>query len=710
MNSLHPDHVADLRRSGLCDEMIESAGVYTVPPDKINKITKWDIPVDSVLAFPYPGDGGFTRYKLFPPYKRKAETRAQKYWQPKNSGLRLYQPPGFNPDADIYIVEGEKKTLKGQQDGLNCLGISGLWNWKAKGEEVLIEDFNKYKFEGKLVFLVPDNDWQDPEKNLTQAVYRLAYLLIERGAAVFIIQLPEGNEKIGLDDYLVKHSVEEFKALPIIEVKTLKERIAEATTDNYKPLLSEIIKVKDPIERAILCKSMAKQLGISKSVIDQAVNPSQKGENSKDALVEDVEAWGTPVEGQRLLNDLSDVIKRHVVLDPPAIEACTLWIVLTYCHDYFRILPMLGVTSPEKRCGKTTLLESLAGLANKTLLASNITPSAIFRTIEKHRPCLLIDEADTFLKDNDELRGIINSGHTRKAAFIIRTNPTTLEPERFSTWAPKVISLIGSLPDTLNDRSVSIRMTRKTAAEKVEKVSLDFDDENLHLRRKLKRWAGDNAKTLKNIIPKIPETGNDRAADNWSPLLSIAELAGGEWPERVRKAMLALEQVSDEDTIKQKLLRDIKAIFDARDRISSRELVEELIKVEDHPWSDWRRGKPITQNGLARLLKPFGIFSNTIRIGTERAKGYMLSQFTDAFERYLKSEIYPRTPIPSVTTLQPAPVKELRGFQSVTQEDDVTVANLRKPAPVKECHDVTVENRIEGVHEKKEEVGDYVEL
>jgi hypothetical protein len=346
------------------------------------------------------------------------------------------------------------------------------------------------------------------------------------------------------------------------------------------------------------------------------------------------------------------------------------------------------------------LLEIIDGLANKTLLASNITPSAIFRTIEKHRPCLLIDEADTFLQGNDELRGILNSGHTAKSAFVIRTNIETLEPERFSTWGPKAISLIGALPDTLSDRSIAIKMRRKIVSEKVKKVSLGFDESHLPLRRRCKRWANDNAESLKDASPGIPETGNDRATDNWLPLICIADLAGGEWPDMTRMAMRAIEKISDEDTITQTLLSDIRTIYDAHDKIFSHELVEKLIKIEDHPWGEWRRGKPITQNGLARLLKPFGILSKTIRIGENNLKGYSLEQFVDAFNRYLP----PTNPIQSVTTSQPTPAKDLQAFPSVTPEDDVTVANRWKPTSVKECDVVTVENPGKGVLHSKEQM------
>jgi len=650
--SLHPDHKADLQESGLSDESIEKSGIYSVAPGDIPKTMGWDAPISSLLAFPYPGTD-FIRHKLFPPYQKKGESRAQKYHQSKGSGIALYKPPGFDADKDlIMITEGEKKALRSMQEGLNCIALGGIWNFAVKdknGKPQLIDDFNSIEWIDRKVELVPDSDFQK-KIEVKHAVYRLGTLLEQRGAKVSVVCLPI-QENIGkLDDYLCENSIKGFEGLRRISL-------------THK-LFSD-------------AKKREKQ---SK---EQKENQPEK----QPTIAEDIEPWETPVDGCEILHLLHDTIKAHIVLDPPAVIACTLWIILTYCYDLFRILPILAVTSPEKRCGKTTLLEILSGLSNKPLLASNISPSAVFRTIEKYGPCLLIDEADTFLKDNEELRGIINSGHTRKSAFVIRTNTVTLDPERFSTWGPKAIALIGGLPGTIIDRSVSIRLERKTTSEKVTKVSIDFDEEQMNLRRMIKRWATDNTETLKNTTPTIPETGNDRAADNWTPLLGIAELAGGDWPDRTRKAMLDLEEISDEDSIRQTLLRDIKEIFVGLDKISSKVLIEKLIKVEDHPWSEWRKGKSITQNGLARLLKPFNILSKTIRTGDGTAKGYTLEQFIDPFKRYLPST----PPVQSVTPSQPTSTKDLRGFQSVTQSRDVTVENRLKPTPAKECDVVTVE-------------------
>jgi putative DNA primase/helicase len=102
--------------------------------------------------------------------------------------------------------------------------------------------------------------------------------------------------------------------------------------------------------------------------------------------------------------------------------------MLAWVVEAFDISPLLSITSPTKRCGKSTLLDIVALLAPRAVPASNITAASLFRIVEKFSPTLLVDEADTFLGDNDELRGIINSGHRRSSAFVVRTVGDDHEP------------------------------------------------------------------------------------------------------------------------------------------------------------------------------------------------------------------------------------------------------------------------------------------
>ena len=155
--------------------------------------------------------------------------------------------------------------------------------------------------------------------------------------------------------------------------------------------------------------------------------------------------------------------------------------------------------------------------------------------------------------------------------------------------------------------------------------------------------------------PDVPAALNDRAADNWRPLLAIADAAGGEWPVIARKASLALATEQNDDSIDVQLLRDIRAIFDERgvDRLASQDLVTALVALQDRPWSEWK-GKPMTANALSRLLKKFSIYPNSIRIGPstkDTPKGYMRVRFEDAWSRY--------APLPAQRVVQSATTTHL---------------------------------------------------
>ncbi|MGO9092509.1 MAG: DUF3854 domain-containing protein [bacterium] len=247
----------DLKKgSGLSDETIREAELYPVPPHDFNKIfgSFLSKKIESALAFPYPGCDGFTRYRLFPPVQTK--NGEIKYFQATGTRNFLYVPPGvekFFEDVSIsvYITEGEKKALKATQSGLWCVAIGGLWNWGDGSEEKrLIPDFDKINLKGRTVYLVPDNDWLSTDrhgekKNLREAVIELGYRLIDRGARVFIIYLPEGA-KIGIDDYLCNHTTDEFKTLTKEEVTkhSLDEMLESLTdksfTENQKEIFDKL--------------------------------------------------------------------------------------------------------------------------------------------------------------------------------------------------------------------------------------------------------------------------------------------------------------------------------------------------------------------------------------------------------------------------------------------------------------------------------------
>jgi hypothetical protein len=352
-------------------------------------------------------------------------------------------------------------------------------------------------------------------------------------------------------------------------------------------------------------------------------------------------------------------VSRFIVLPKWAPETLALWILHTYAFELRDVSTYIGIESPEKRCGKTTLLTLLGRVVNRPVAAANISSSAFFRVIQETRPPLLIDEADTFLQGNDELRGILNAGYNRETAFVMRVaNDRSVdlpedklfqnsgEPSRtraadrttrlakFSCWCPKVMAAIGHLPDTLADRCIVIPMQRKTSREECQRLR------NLapaNLKEQCARFILDHKDHIAAARPEIPPTLNDRAADIWEPLLVLADLAGGEWPQLARQAAVNLMSNNYESNLASSLLLDIFLLFieAKRDRLFSRALVEGLNNLSHRSWREARNGKEITELWLAQKLQPYNVRPRTMRIGDLRAKGYFEDDLKDAFRRYI---------------------------------------------------------------------------
>ncbi len=347
------------------------------------------------------------------------------------------------------------------------------------------------------------------------------------------------------------------------------------------------------------------------------------------------EPWPDAVDGEHLLEALRECFTRYLVLPDHAAEALALWTIHTYCFQLGRVAAYLALLSPEKRCGKTTALSIVAALAHRALAASNVAPAALFRVIERDGPTLLIDETDSFVGENEELRGILNAGFSRESAFVLRCVGDTHEPRAFRVFGPKLFAGIGRLPGTLADRCITVPMRRKQRGETVERFR-GFDGEEL--RRKCVRWVMDNEQLLTDPNPGLPDALHDRAADLWRPLVGIADAAGGHWPDLGRNAAAALSADGEDDSQPVALLGSVARYFTENDletRVMSKVLLGFLNTQEEEPWATFNHGQGINSRQLADRIRSFGVNSRTLRIGENRGKGYHSADFNDAFLRYL---------------------------------------------------------------------------
>jgi putative DNA primase/helicase len=421
----------------------------------------------------------------------------------------------------------------------------------------------------------------------------------------------------------------------------------QASKDEQR--IAELAKLS-PLKFAQCSKQAATDLGITLGELNKLVKArraqSQLGGNLMGQTDFHphwrVEPWATLVDSASLLDGLRWHFARYVVLPKHADVALALWTLHTWVFDCFDITPYLAITSPTRRCGKTLLMSMLYWLCCRAKKNDSMSKAAIYRSVERDKPTLCLDEVSWVVDLRDDRQGILCGGFERLGhAEVCEGEGADITPRMFSTFCPKAFGLIGKLTATLMDRSIEIAMQRKLN-EKVERLRRRDNDDHARFRRQCGRWAADNRGKLAAIMVPAPDGLNDRAFDAWEPLLAIAAHAGGDWPKLAADAAIALsggENVTEERSVE--FLRDTKTELDRRGRpaVTTKTLIAGLCADEEKPWTTYNRGQRITDRQVAKLLKPFGIISETVQTsetGEAQAKGYRRAHFGDAFDRYLK--------------------------------------------------------------------------
>ncbi len=391
-------------------------------------------------------------------------------------------------------------------------------------------------------------------------------------------------------------------------------------------------------------KEQARALSIQVKTLDALVKAARSEVSSNEDRLPfpDVEPHEEPIDPAQLLGEIVTIIHRFIVIGVEEAYALTLWIAFTWFIDDVNVAPILIINAPERACGKSQTLDLTSLMSCKPLSASNSTTAGLFRACELWGPTIFIDEADTFIRGNDELKGLINAGHTRSSAFVLRVVGDNHEPKMFRVWGAKAfagISLEKHLPDATMSRGIVIQLRRKLPHESVSRLRHAEKDLFTTIASKLARFSEDYSQQVRAARTVLPEELDDRSQDNWEPLLSIAYCAGEEWFKRAVAAAIILSNSGEKSvSIANQLLSDIQQVFATKNviRISTAGLISALIEDQEMLWNTFNHGKPLSASQLAKQLRPYDIRSKTVRFGhSNTLKGYDLSQFTDAFARYL---------------------------------------------------------------------------
>jgi putative DNA primase/helicase len=612
------------------------------------------------LIFPYfsPANGRRTTARLRRDHPELVDGKLRnKYISAWGDSRHLYFPPGAatkleNLETPIVLVEAEKSALSltawAERMGMDLLplGIGGCWGWRGQRiAKAIAPNGEREDVSGPL----PDLDYcsgrrvyalLDANTATNDDVRRARTALISelrkrnRHCSVLLCELPNVDGVNGPDDYIAVHG---------------DEAMAEVFTAAHAP---------------------SRKLAVMPAPTPVASKPAVP------AL--------TPAEAAARTSDLLDTavvwITGYVVITTEQAIILAAWILHTYVMDAVEWTPYIHISGPEKSIGKTLLMDVLAALACNPRTASGTTPAALVRIVDKFQPTLFLDEMDASSNGNRELaeaqRGILNAGFQRGKVFC-KCDGKDNEVREFNAFGAKCFAGIGDLPGTIASRSIVIEMRRKLRSEHIERYrSRVVSRLAAPIRAELERWGAGVIDPLRAIEPDPIDTLPDRANDVAEILLAVAQLAGGDWTQRLTSALLAVygSAAADDTSSGVVLLSDIRGIFADRGtvHIPSKELATALCEIEGRPWAEWSRGRGLSANNLAKQLGKYRVYPANIRVDTKVVKGYRRADFGDAWDRYC-----PYTPISSATPLQPAsPLNETAFLNRYTASD---VADQKVP-------------------------------
>jgi hypothetical protein len=454
---------------------------------------------------------------MFDPDRRKSLVAPlRRRFTLEKAGDAVFQTPHRGENTDVVVCEGVEDCLSVLRFGkprCRVIGIPGAGTLKYLA-------FPK----GTKVTVVLDGD--APDSAAARAVQDGLDHLILQGGEVFVTARPplgaDANwilQEAGVDGLI---AFLDSTTPATLSLRGEIERLARLSDFDYE--LEREAAVKDLAARGFKVRISF----LDKKVREARVQLAAEQEEPEFFDLGATQPWPEEVDGADLLDDLAEAIGDYVVISKEQLWCVALWVAFAHCFAAAACAPKLWINSAEKRSGKSRLLQVLRHLVTRPLSAEYISPSAIFRIIEAQRPTLLLDEIDTYFKDNEAIRGIFNSGFDPQGGAIISVpSGDGWEAKRFSTWAPQAMAGLGEVADTVADRSFRIELERKPRDKTVKRLRHRDVGPLVDLAQKAVRWSADHCKDLVGAAPTMPRGLNDRASDAWELCIALAIVLGG---------------------------------------------------------------------------------------------------------------------------------------------------------------------------------------
>ena len=330
-----------------------------------------------------------------------------------------------DPQVPLWITEGSKKADALASKGACAISITGVWGFKGKNAQggiTFLADWDYVSLKERKVYLAFDSDAAIKDL-VRQALEHLAEHLRRKGAQVLVIRLPQpGVEKVGIDDYLLEHSLEDALKLAGEFDIPQSPRPERSVSGFVLPdgTVGEMV-VGDDDERAFV-------VAVAGSV--RRLSQYQAGKTvyvpTADPLVGQVvhfAATARPYDSQAgLFAQVRAFIHHYVELPADFEEISALYVLLTWVYEFAPSIPYLRVIG-DWGSGKTRFLDVVGRVCFRPIFASGATtPSPVFRILDKFRGTLVLDEAD-FRESSAwvEMVKILNNGYRPGFPVCVRT-------------------------------------------------------------------------------------------------------------------------------------------------------------------------------------------------------------------------------------------------------------------------------------------------
>jgi len=543
-------------------------------------------------------DGKEAGFQFRPDHPRTASRgRPVKYESPKGSSNRLDCPPRSqkmmgNPQVPLWITEGAKKADALASRGACAISVTGVWGFKGKnqfGGVTFLADWDYIAMRNRTVYLAFDSDvvFKDPVR---KALEHIGEHLKRKGATVHVIQLPqlEGQDKTGIDDYLLRYNLQDAERLAG-EFKPEEKEDRERYVSGFvlpDGTIGEM--VVDGDERYFI-------VGFNGSVRKAYQHDTARVTYlpTHDSLVGEVvhfASTATPYDSQaRLFSEIRAFINRYLELPADFEEIASLYVLLTWVYEFAPSIPYLRVIG-DWGTGKTRFLQVVGAVCFRPIFASGATtPAPIFRILEQFRGTLVLDEAD--FKDSSswmELVKLLNNGY-RPGMPVLRADKENGKwyPRSYQVFGPKLIATRFRFKDeALESRCLTSEMMPLTRDDVPRVLPPAFDTEVSDLRAKLLTFRLANLFRLKgktfgnellepNLQPRLQEILIPLKAMLNGDQSMIEALAG--FVHRLQESLFSKRQESNAGRV----LAAIIELHKLGEEISSKTIAEKANQMDE---------------------------------------------------------------------------------------------------------------------------------